>query len=752
MLPYIFRLAFRHFSRKKIYSLVIVASLTVGFACTYLLVSFLVAESSVDTFPVKKERIFQLSSDDPFGGTGKVIYATNVIRDYFANNFPEVEKVCLVGNLANAEIEVSRDFTSVKLIEVDPTFFEIFDFPCTTTKVDGLIMTSEKATQLFGTSAVLGREVVVRAADTTLTLTINGIIENTKEKSHLKFDAIVNNTTFKSPDPRFGRGGAGYVLLNNAGSVDALLAKVNSDSLRPTIFGDGNLGYYLDPLQKSYYSAANRMPFMQTRSETFILVGWIVCGLIFFMASFNFINLFLLSMQERRKEQGIKKTLGISLQQTIATFGAETLIYVLMSFALGLALVYMLLPMFNSILKTGLTFAYLGSFNIICIISITVLLLATVALLFSVLQQRKVVPVSMMRDTASKIRFSNIFFTLQFFVSITLCVCAVTIIRQMDFIENEPLGFNRNILQLRVESNGPEFKNRILQIPGVDHAALSEGNPISGNMITNYELEDGRKFNPYIFAGDEDLLATLDLKLLEGKVGNMLVNETLVRMFDMKDPVGKLIPGTKDDHISGVVKDFTCSSFKQEIPPAIISIRDKSKFLLIDYTQADLDKLLVNVRDAWKDFYPDQYFDYRVIQEELMKKYSEETMFYRIVAASSVVSMIISCFGLFALSWAVIRSRAKEMSIRKVFGAGIADILRLLTATFVKRLVIAFVLAIPPGYYLMDLWLSRFAYKVVVNGWIFVIAGGVLATVTLVTLATHLLKASLSSPLDEIRE
>jgi putative ABC transport system permease protein len=731
--------------------MVIVASLTAGFACTCLLVSFLIAESSVDSFHTKKQRIFQLFSDDPFGGTGKVIYANNPIRDYFANNFPEVEKVCQIGNLSRAEIEVGEEFTPLTLIETDPTFFEMFDFPSNTTRVEGLIITSEKATRLFGTTGVLGREVVVRAADTTLVLPITGILTKPTDKSHLKFDAIVNNRTFPS-DPAFGRGGANYLLLNDPSSVNGLLSKVNSDSLRPTIFGQGKLNYYLEPLKHSYFNQSNRFGFMQNRSETFILVGWIVCGLILFMASFNFINLFLLSMQERRKEQGIRKTLGITVYQTIGNLGAESLIYILMSFGMGLVLVYSLLPVFNSLLETRLSFAYLSNAKVLAIIAGSVVILGAAVLFFSVLQQRRVVPLSMMRDTSAKIRFSKMFFTLQFFVSITLCVCAVTIIRQMDYIENEPLGFNRNIIQLRLSSNRAAFKERVLQIPGVQHAALSQGNPISGNMIVGYKLDDGRQFNPYIFAGDEDFLKTLDLKLISGTMGHTLVNETLVRYFGMKDPIGMVIPGTTEERISGVVKDFTCASFKQEIPPAMILIKNDAKLLLIDHSQTTLADLLPKIKEAWKEFYPDEYFDYQVIQQELMKKYTEETLFYKVVVASSVVSMVISCFGLFALSWAVIRSRAREMSIRKVFGATMIDILGLLTKSFAKRLAIAFVLAAPVGYYLMNQWLSRFVNKAPLNGWVFVVAAIVLATITLVTLGAQLLKAALSSPLNEIRE
>jgi putative ABC transport system permease protein len=720
-----------------------------------------VAESSVDSFNRKKDNVFQLSSNDPFGSTGRIVFIIGPTRDYLVDNYPEIESICLLAILDRSEIETGDSFAPIRLIQADTSFFTVFDFPreigsADKLTPDGLMLSAVKAQQLFGSTDIIGRTVVLRAQDSVRTLVINGIISKTKEKSHLSFDALVSNEAFKTPDPGNRQGGAVYTLLRDGADANALMAKVNVDSLTPALMGTGKGEYFLDPLKQSYFNPANRMPFMTTRSEGFIWVGWSVCGVILLMASFNFINLFLLSMQERRKEHGIKKTLGISISQTIRSLTVETSIYVVLSFALSLIFVYMLIPVFNTTLETDLAFSYLSNFKVISSIGLSVFVLAIFAILFSVLQQHRVLPVSMMKNATSKVRVSKIFFTLQFFVSITLCVCSITIIRQMDFIENESLGFNRNILQISSPSNGPEFKTRILQIPGVERAALAQGNPISGNMIVRYDLEDGEFYTPYIFSGDEDFITTLGLQLAEGSLAfttkdDKLVNETLVKQFNMSEPVGMTIPGTKD-RIVGVVKDFTCSSFKQEIPPVIISYEEKAKHLLVDYSGTDLETLVPKVREAWNEMFPAEYFNYRVIQQDLMKKYSEETLFTRIVMASSITSMIISCFGLFALSWAVIKSRAKEMGIRKVLGASATDVLRLLTTSFAKRLVIAFVLAAPAGYYLMNLWLSRFAYKVPINGWIFVAAGVVLATITVVTLGIQTMKASFSSPLEEIRE
>lgn len=766
MLPNSLKLALRHFSRKQIYSAVIVLSLTVGFTCTCLLVSFLIAETSADSFHSSKDRIFQMSSTDPFAGSGRLAYILKSASDYFADGYPDVEDRCQINIVNNAQIEIGESINPVKLVEADPSLLKIFDFPMEAgageaLTPDGLMISSKKAMQLFGRTDVLGQLVKVQTPDSSRTLAVTAVLGEMTEKSHLSFEAVVSTAAFRKPGNVGRGGGATYMLLQNPSNATDLMARLNADSLRPGMMGPGSMNYFLDPLEKSYFNTSNRMPFMQTRSETFVLSGWIVCALMLFMAAFNFINLFLLSMQERKKEQGIKKTLGISNRQLIGSLTMETSLYLVSSLALSLIIVYMLIPVFNHTLETDLAFGYLSNIRVMGTIGLSVFLLAMTAVLFSVRQQRSVLPVSMIRNTSSKVRFSKFFFTLQFFVSITISVCAVTIARQMNFLENEPLGFNRNIIQVNTpakESRGriAEFKNEVLQLPNVTHAAFSQGNPISGNMIARYELEDGSVFAPYLFAGDEDLVKTLHLEVIEGSIDlvnkdRRLVNETLVKHFGMKDPIGMKIPGTTH-YIAGVVKDFTCASFKQEIPPAIMIVQPDTKALLIDYSEADLDNLLPQLQLVWSRIFPDDFFSYRVIQQDLMKKYAEETLFYKIVMASSAVSMLISCFGLFALSWAVTRSRAREMGIRKVLGATAIDILALLTLSFTRRLVIAFLLAAPLGYYLMDLWLSRFVNKIPIDAWIFVIAGAFLATITAVALSLQTVKASVSNPLDEIRE
>ncbi|HYC87082.1 MAG TPA: FtsX-like permease family protein [Chryseosolibacter sp.] len=763
MIRHNLKLVLRSLWTKWIYSLITLLSLTVGFLCTNILISFLVFENNTDTFHTKRDRTFQVFSNDPFGGKGLIAYVPDYFFNYLTANYAEVQNVCQIGNLDGVTIEESNDrYENFKVLSVDSSFFTLFDFPLLRGRKDKclspdeIVLSKDKALTLFGGIDVVGNRVKVSTPDTTREVTVSAIVDKTIENSHLNFDALLHHSAFSG---KFN-GGATYALLTSANAREALLQKLNSDRERPGLIGLGKMDYFFNPLTESYFSADNKMSFMRTRNPMLLKVGYVVCGLVLFIAGFNFINLFLLSWQNRRKEIGIKKALGVTRNDLFSFSLTEAGVYVFTGFLLSLILAFYTIPVFNNVFEASLSLQYFLNLEVLALTSVVLFILGASVVILSVSKQWSMKPINLIGKDSSRIRFSRLLFTIQFVISITLAICSVTIVQQMSHIERAPLGFNRHIVQL----NAPDkkysqalavLKQRITQLPDVNNATVSNGNPIFGNMIIRYDLDNGQFYTPYLFGGDEDYLKTLDLKLVEGELpseinNGKLVNQTLVRQFNLKKAVGEQVPGTKDV-IVGVVEDFTCGSFKQEIPPAIISFNKEGESLLVDYRGSDLSKLLPKIQVEWGNMFPDHFFTYRIIQEELMKKHKEDTFFYKIIITFSVISMILSCFGMFALSWAVIQSRTKEMGIRKVLGATALDIFNLLTLTFTKRIILAFVIAAPVAYYLMNQWLTRFANRIELNVWIFGIAGLMVTIIAFMTLSLQTVKATMTNPVDEIR-
>lgn len=763
MIKYHLKLIFRHLVARKIYSMVILLSLSVGFVCSATLIAFLVYEKGTDAFHDKHERIVQIFSDDPFADNGKISFIIKPFAEYTHSNYPEIEKMCQVNLVRDASLEHGQVTRHDDIIlAADSTFFTLFDFPLAqgdrrSCLAPGQIVLSwTNAEAIFGTTDVLNEVLTLHTPDTVLQLRISGVVKMPVENSHLRFDALVHPSLLGKK----WFGGVTYALLSDGNAAAQLQAKINDDDQRPSLVGPGKGAYFLNPLTDSYFNGDNKMPFMKTRSAVFINVVYWVCGLIFFISGFNFINLILLFGQNRRKDVGVSKTFGMSRGQMVIFSIVEASVYIIVSSLLAAVAIWVIIPVFNAVFESGLSVEYLLSIKVLAPIVGAVALCALVATIIMVLQQWSVKPVSLMGKGVSKIRFSRLLFTIQFVIAITLAICAVTIVQQVDHLKNAPLGFNRSLVQLNGPGSQysellPVLKQRVAQLPDVNNVTVGGGNPVSGNAIVRLELEDGRFYSPYLFGGDEDFLKTLHLQLVEGRFpsdenGGVVVNEAFVRKFEFDNPIGEKVPGD-GRIIAGVVKNFTVSSFKQEIPPSIISYYKNGRALLIDYTGNDLGRLISQLGTEWKKVFPGSYFDYQVVQMDLMKKYRDDIFLFKIVISFSIVSILLSCFGLFALSWAVVQNRTKEMGIRKVLGADASDVLLLLSSSFVKHIAIAFLIAAPIGYFFMDRWLTGFVNRIDFGLSVFLVSAVIMFIVSAATMSIHTIKAALINPVDELR-
>ncbi len=757
------KLIFRNLWSKRIYTFIILLSLVVGFVCLNILIGFLIYETNTDKFHINRERIFQVFSNDPFEENSRISYIPNYFHHYLIDNYPEIDKVCQFSRLDGISLKVKNDvFQDFSILSTDDSFFSLFDFPLLqgskteSLNPNSIVLTKKKADILYGSAEVVGKNITINTPDTTKVLTVSAVVDKPNANSHLSFDALVHHTML----PDKWNGGATYALLESVNLKENLEGKVNEDINRPGLIGAGKMDYFFKPLTESYFNTDNKSVYMKTRNPTFLQVGYIICGLVVFIAGFNFVNLFLLFLQDRKKEIGIKKTLGITPKGLFASTILEVSVYIVIAFLLSLIITFFIIPVFNTVFESNLSSGFFLDLKVLASICAVLFISGATLVSFSVAKQWKMKAISLISKDSNKVSFNGLLFTIQFVISITLAICSVTIIQQMSHIENSPLGFNRSMVQLDSPDQKfldvlPVLKQRVSQLTNVNSITVSGGNPISGNTVVRYELENDKFYSPFLFGGDNDFLKTLKLNLLEGNLPSKtykgkLVNQELVRQFNISNPIGSKVPGT-EDIIIGVVEDFTCGSFKEGIPPVIISYFDNGRSLLIDYEGNNLANLLPKIQTEWEDVFPNYPFEYRVIEDEIIKKHKQDTFLYKIIITFSIISIILSCFGLFAFSWAVIQSRTKEMGIRKILGASAMNVLNLLTLVFTKRISLAFVIAVPIGYYLMNLWLSGFANKIEFNLLAILIPGIIIALIAFSTLSFQTVKATRQNPINEIR-
>lgn len=763
MLLFTLKTAIRNLLRAKQNAFIIMLSLTISFAFTNILITFISHEMNTDAFHGKKDKIYRLFSDDPFEQGRKLRYIQGDVSRYLMDHFPEVDKVCKVtafnqkGNTLSIDDNV---FSDQLLLAVDSTFFEFFDFQLLEGNRneaivrDGIVLKETLAAKLLGKAPFTGRTISITNGKDIKSVKVTAVLKNFHENTQFKFDAIV------SGHEMFG--GSVFLMLDEKADPGILAQKISVSEATPSLIAPGKSNYELESFTDTYFNPANVQPYDMTRNKQLIVICWVVVLLLSFTASFNFINLYVVGLLTRRKEIGVKRVFGISKGNMILSIGMEVGIYVVISILCSLVLTYYLMPFFNASLGAKLSFSYFTYLKVLSIVIGSMLILALLITLYLVVFTWKLNPIGLINDRlADKVKANQFMFIVQFFISVGLVICSFVVISQIQYIKNKPLGFNKHLLQLQVTEKDQRprlhvLKEKLLTYPQVSKVALSSGNPISGNAIVRLELEDKTVFSPFLISGDEDLATTMGLTIIEGesfksnnKLGK-LVNETFIKHFDMDDPIGQDIPGT-EGFIAGVVKDFNSRSLKQEIPPYILSYDDNCNFLLIDISTSGLQQVMPLVTKEWKQVFPNESMNYKLIEDELMERHKEDALFFQMIISFTLASLIISCFGLYGIASFTCSRRTKEIGIRKVLGASFANIILLVWKDYLKLIFISYILAVPVANYFLTEWLQEFAYKIELSWWLYAIPEIAIVAIAFFTISGQLIKAAHSNPLESIK-
>ncbi|MDN5212435.1 ABC transporter permease [Fulvivirgaceae bacterium BMA12] len=764
MLPFTIKTALRNLLRTKQNAFIIILSLTISFSFSNVLIAFISYESNTDAFHQKQAHIYRLFSDDPFEEGKKIRFIARGASQFLLDRFPEVNKVCKVEALDRKGSFLSSENALIKnqmILAADPTFFEFFDFPISegnrkkAISSDGIVLQEALAKKLFGTPPYIGNTVELNNEKGTKAFKVTAIIENFHENTQLKFDAVVS-----SQEQSYG--GSLFIMLNKHADPKSLAAKINQNKDMPSLVGLGKSKYELEPLRSTYYNASNPQPYDQHRNHQIIIISWLVVILLSCTAGFNFINLYVTGLLGRRKEIGVKRVFGATKTNMTISIGIEVSIYVMSSILLSLALTYYLLPFFNTSFNTQLSFSYLTYAKVLLAIFGSILFLGLLITVYLVIFTWKLNPIRLINDKlANKVKASRFMFTIQFFISVGLMIFAYVVIQQMQYIRNKPLGFNKHLMQLQISDDKTAglgvLKQQLLNYPQISKATITNGNPISGNWKVRYDLGDQRFYAPFLLSGDEDLVETLQLTILKGKNINpqdslgRLVNETLVRYFDIKSPIGQIIPGSQE-YIVGVVNDFNNVSLKEEVQPYIISYRRNKNCLLIDISDTELNDVLPLVMHEWEQVFPDEIFDYKLIEDELLAKHKEDTYFFRMIIGFTIASLLISCFGLYGIASFTSSRRTKEIGIRKVLGASVTSVILLLWRDYIKLIALSFALAAPIVHYFLNSWLKAFAYKITLDWWLYAIPGFLMLAIAILTISGQSIKAASADPVTSLQD
>ncbi len=774
--------AWRQLLRHRAFSFINVAGMALGMAVCISIFLWVWDEMSFDRFHENADKISRIN----LLAQGQMWPVTAIpLGPALENDYPEIEISAryrgTAGLIAHEDMKFEENGAYA-----DPAFLKMFSFPLlegnpdtALSPPDAILLTQELAAKVFGEGDPVGRHILM---DGSQDLQVTGVLADIPSNSSLRFEFLRPFEDFSRNDgdpENFGRFQIEtYVQLRADTSLKDAEEKMYGYLESHELFGDPKLK--LEALIRIHLYGA----FSEGDART-ITVFTLIAIFILAMACLNFTNLSTARASQRAREIGMRKVTGARRQDLIKQFLSESTLLSLVAFAAALALVAVALPAFNSLTGKGLRLGQLQNPGLLLRLLALALASGILAGIYPALLLSSFSPVRILRGALTKRARRPARFTLrqglvvfQFAVTIFLITATLIMSSQLSYIFNSDLGMDREhviYLPLRGFAGGQytALKSellanpRILQVTASDQLPMEIGHTHSGFEWEGKEPEDEGEFQRA--SVDFDYFTTLGMEILEGRRFSpefatdssqaYVLNEEAVRRIGMDAPLGKRFAapardGLREGQIVGVVKDFHFQPLQTEIRPLILLIdpqRYSYVFLRFSPAGGELSSLVGYLEGVWNRYSPDFPFTYRFLDESYGRMYRGEQRTGSVFRYFSMLAILVSCLGLFGLAAQVSEQRTKEIGIRKVLGASVPEITRLLSWEFVRGVLFANLIAWPVAYIAMSKWLDNFAYHTEISLWIFPGAAALALLTALLTVSFQTVRAAITDPVDSLR-
>jgi putative ABC transport system permease protein len=784
------KIALRKIKRQKGFSFINIAGLAIGMAACILILIWVQDELSYDKFHKNAAHIYRINTEDTSGGKTFLLAGSPApLGQVLVDEVPEVMSFTRVQSgwsRWNLHLEDKR-FLEEYLAAVDPTFFEIFQFPFiqgdpSTALADrySIVLTQDLAQKIFGEEDPMGKIVQLNDAD----MTVTGIIQNIPRNSHLQFTyafPAINMTRWRESklDEWTYTQFATYVVLRK----DANIAEVEKKMM-------GIVKQHLPEVPKVkgrvYFQRLKDIHLHSTGINTWMLAypnkGNIAYVYIFSLTAFcililaciNFMNLSTARYATRAKEVGMRKVVGARRPDLIKQFLGESSLLTFLSLFIAILLVELMLPTFSRLAGKDLSLIQSGNWQILVGLFVIALITSLIsgsypAVFLSAFQPVKVIKNIGKLGSRHGGAMRKVLVVLQFTFTIGLIICTAVVYLQLHFMQNRDLGYaTENIISFAgyndYEENYEAAKSELLQSPYVE--AVCRGFPPPAGEWGTTEVDWEGK-DPSIEvkvargACSNDYLKVFNLKIADGRFfspefandgQNWVLNETAVMAMELEDPIGKWFSfrGQKGT-IIGILKDFHGSSLHNPIAP--VAMQPGQGFhVFVKYKPGNIRGLLSFLKTKWDKFVGTHIpFRYEFIDENIKNWYMTEQRIGKIFRYFTVLTVFIACLGLFGLASFMAERRTKEIGIRKVLGAGIPGIVMLLTREFARWVLVANVFAWPAAYYVSKRWLQGFAYRIDLGWEIFVFSAVIALIIAVATVSYQAMRAATANPVKALR-
>lgn len=777
------KIAFRNLIKNKVNSFISIIGLALGMAVCILLLFYVHNELSYDRYHENAENIYRLvHPTHPF----QAPQIAKILND----GIPEIESFCRILPREDVLVENNHHkFKKNKLAFVDASLFQIFSFtfikgdPKTALQEPGTAVISEKtAKKYFGDEDPIGKTIkVFNEYDCTIT----GIIENMPQNSHYTSDIFVS---LAGANDIFGEESMNswgwqnfhvYFQMQKSFSKEEVNSKIDMvmknyiDQLKSSAEFD------LQPLKDIHLYSHFENDIQPQNSITYVIVFSVIGILILLIACFNYIILQTANATTRLTEIGIRKVFGASNRHVALQFISESFVMIFTSLCISFILVGMSLPTFNELLGTELSFYTITNLNSILGIFAITLVVAVLAgcypaFLLSTSQPAKILKSSRNKGH-SKFQLRNILVGVQFSIVIALIIGAITMFQQIDFLKTKELGFDKEqVLTSYVENFGDETKFNTLKqvllsqnmVVSVSSASRVPSDDLNNWSAVKVEGKDKAVNIPYVHI-NYDYFETLGIPALQGRLFTdkfqsdtdeaIILNESAVKSLGIEgDPIGQTMKCAwprSTRKIVGIVKDFHFESLYEEIIPAVFLIYfDQSSRLLVKIKPSSSIGIVEELNKICKSIYPNEIFDFHFLDDKLENIYKTDKNTFLLMEYFTVIAILIALMGLFAQISFIMRNRTKEIAVRKVLGASIAEILMSLTKSIAKWLFIANIVAWILAYYMIIEWLKNFAYHIDLTILPFILAALATLLLSMLTVGWHTMKIAKSNPVDSLRQ
>ncbi|HCF81442.1 MAG TPA: multidrug ABC transporter substrate-binding protein [Porphyromonadaceae bacterium] len=769
------KLIFRNWWRNKTFTLISMLSLTVGIACTALLISFVSYEYGIEKNNPNRDKLVWVMQDMPSNPGVRVGYMEKGVPEQMKEKYPEVEDFLQLNSFYIRYIEVNnRRFDPIGILNVNSSFPNFFPFDLrygswsAFNNPQSIIISERQARKLFGDENAIGKQITVSKSNSEMQKTYTvGAVTKTRSQSAIIFDGLIC-------DPENNWGGPTLLMIVPKTDLQQFAEKVKKDQI-PTL-ADGQ--YYFSTFDQAISSEYNQqgLGYWHYRKKDLLMVGLASAILVFIIAIFNYVNLSFSRVLQQVKTLHAQKLMGAKPRDVRLQIFLDTFLTVFISFVLAMFLMHDLLPVFNQVVSVDFSSKYFYDKDFFPLLIFLILLLTIIPALG---MSRKISRMSIsdyqMFFVTHKNRWIGALVIFQFIIAIALIIATFTAKQQVNLVKQNGDRY-KNLIELISTDHRQDLrklKPKITDISGVSDVSLGNSALMDAMvMYGNLRKENGEEIQTLILqlSGDEHLLRVLKLHQLEGEAwetmtenqpNSVLINKSFADRLNKSgteligEPLQKyLISDDSASIITGIVDDFHFSSLEDKVMAVLIQKSPNNKPLTTMEIRMDGKnnlETIANIRTVWQQTYSEEYFTYTDVYHEFTKSNRKIFEMSRLLNMYSLISILLTCFGLFGITFYAVRQRTKEIGIRKINGAKTPQLLWLLMKPMFVWLAVGFVAAAPLAWWLMERWLQQFVYRVDVSILSFVLALMLVAVITFLTVSWHVWRTAKANPVESLK-